>query len=917
MKANSPVEAVLPLLSSQHGIYVECKDQPALYVSQQRIEIHGPLDSPRLDAAWHETCQAHQALRTSIRDLKGHLVQVVAAESRAAALQEFDVSDADAGGQAPIANEICAEELRRGFDLARGPLVRLALIRFNASRALLCVTHHHIILDGHSLQLVLDDIARRYDRASPPTLTGPSLADVMCALRLLGPPSPSAPVAGAHQMTTFPLATRPPVLAAVSASAEIGQLHALATGHGLTPASLTIASWLMMVARLRGTPDVTCAVSRDIRPAQLGNSELAIGMLTQTNMLGVAISPSSQLVDVAGQVQASLTGERPFPPLADGLRSMWQSGAAGRPDTLITVYSGGVLPSPPAGLRWRLTEAQDTTEFAADVTARISSQIQIDLCFDINRIDVSLADYLLQGTRDLLIYPQARPRSYGGQLPHRTDSSPRPGTATTAWSVIDAIAARVLGRRIGRDENLIAAGTDSLTLITLVSALLEAGWEISIGEVMEYGTLGSLLPRMRASPVSDPASSAGTSWPPDPSPAESGWLDRTEDRSLGVAPMHEQSVLGFHGRLDDGRFSAALLKVLDHLPSLDRCWAAAGPHCLAYRRQAIPALDVVQIRDDTPVREAVRRAVQSDAQRQFRPDGSPLLRCALMTGSDITVVLLSFHYSMLDGWSFGTFVRAIENAYDADANRVTIGTDSGAYRSWCAAQSVAGPWTDALRGARPMPRIEPKAPEPARTSRPPAVPAELIRRTARRCGVTASVIMQAAALEAACQILGQPRDAAVGLRMSLRSGTPQADKRTVGQLTADIPVLPRQGALSELALRVAQTIRLGYSSGHIGEAAFRALTGCGVNQLLMYNVIVTENYYQLDEAMVRRVDKAAWPEAFSWRRDVMGAPRAIYLQESTKYWTVELSTLIDAEVDQLTASFTSRIIELLRAAAAA
>jgi hypothetical protein len=177
--------------------------------------------------------------------------------------------------------------------------------------------------------------------------------------------------------------------------------------------------------------------------------------------------------------------------------------------------------------------------------------------------------------------------------------------------------------------------------------------------------------------------------------------------------------------------------------------------------------------------------------------------------------------------------------------------------------------------------------------------------------------MQAAALEAACQILGQPRDAAVGLRMSLRSGTPQADKRTVGQLTADIPVLPRQGALSELALRVAQTIRLGYSSGHIGEAAFRALTGCGVNQLLMYNVIVTENYYQLDEAMVRRVDKAAWPEAFSWRRDVMGAPRAIYLQESTKYWTVELSTLIDAEVDQLTASFTSRIIELLRAAAAA
>jgi aryl carrier-like protein len=913
MKADHPVQAVLPLLPSQHGIYVESKDRPAQYVSQQRIEIDGPLDSRRLVAAWQETCRDHQALRTSIRELNGHLVQVVMAEPTAAAMLEFEISAADTAGQAPIAAEICAEELRRGFDLASGPLVRLALIRFNPGRALLCVTQHHIVLDGRSMQLVLDDVARRYDRASAPARAGPSLSDVMRALRLLGPAGAPAPVAAAHQMTTFPLATRPPVLAAVSASAEIGQLQALAAEHGLTPASLAIASWLMLLAQLRGAPDVTCAVSRDIRPAQLSHAELAIGMLAQTNLLGVTIPPASQLADVARQVQAAFTGARPFPPLADALRSMWQSGASGRPDTLLTVYSGGALPSPPAGLRWRLAEAQDTTEFAADVTVRLSGQVEIDLSFDINRIDLSVAEYLIQGMRDLLSCPQARPRAYGGRLPQHTDSSPQPGTATVPWRVIEAIATRVLGRRIARDENLITTGTDSLTLITLVSAFLAAGWEISIAELMEYGTLGSLLPRMRASARSDPGLAAASSWPPDPSPGEAGWLDRTEDRSLGFDPLHEQSVLGFHTKLDRGRFAAALLQVLDHLPSLDRCWVA-GPHLLVYRGQAGPALDVVQLRDDLPVRDAVRQVVQSDAQRPFRPDGSALLRCTLMTGPDISVLLLSFHYSMLDGWSFGTFVRAVENAYATDATRITIGSDSGGYRAWSAAQPVSGQWTDALRGARPMPRIEPKPGKPARTSRPAAVPAELIRRAARRCGVTASVIMQAAAMEAACQILGQPRDAAVGLRMSLRSGTPQADKRTVGQLTADIPILPRQDGLSELALRVAQTIRLGYSSGHIGEPAFRALTGCAVDQLLMHTVIVTENYYQLDEAMVRRVDKAAWPEAFSWRRDVMAAPRAIYLQEGTKHWAIELSTVIDAEVDQLTASCATRIIELLRAA---
>jgi len=915
MTALSAIEAVLPLLSSQQGIYVESRNRTAQYVSQQRIEITGPLDGRRLSAAWHETCRAHQALRTLIRNVTGQLVQVVTLEPRAAAAQQFEVSAADPEDQVPIANQICAEELRHGFDLGVGPLVRLALIRFSADRALLCLTHHHIVLDGRSCQVILDDLARRYEGTSPPALGAPALATVMRALRLLASQEPPAPVATAHQMTAFPLAGRPPVLATISASAEAGQLRALAGEHGLTPASLAIASWLTIVARMRGTSDVTCAVSRDVRPAQLARSALAVGMLTQTHMLGVAIPPSGRLVEVARPVQAALVGEQPFPPLADALRSMWQSGARGRPDTLITVYSGGGLPSPPAGLRWQLMAAQDATEFAADVTVRMSGQAEIDLCFDINRMNRPTADYLLQGMRELLLHPEARPPAYGALRPHPVEIKPEPATALVPWAVVDLIAERTLGRRIGRDENLLTAGADSLALIALVSAFLEAGWEISIGELMEYGTLSELRPRMRASRRSDGAPLAGLSWPPDPSPTESGWLDRTQDPALGFDPMHEQSVLGFSRKLDRGRLAEAVLKVLANLPSLDRCWDAAQPHRLAYRNPAVPVLEVIPVPGDVPVREAVRHAVDADARREFRPDGSPLMRFTLVDGPDLAVLLLSFHYSMLDGWSFATFVRGIQVAYDTDSDRVMIGNDSGAYRSWSRSQPSSRQWSETLRGARPMVAVEPRALQPTRTSGPARVPAELTRRAARRYGVTGGVVMQTAAIEAVCEVLGQPRDAAVGLRMSLRTGVPQADQRTVGQLTADVPILPGGQGFSELAPRVAQTIRLAYGAAHVGEAAFRSLAGCRTDELLMHSVIVTENYYQFDEAMLRRVDTAAWPEAFSWRRDVMGAPRAIYLREGTRDWTVEMSTVIDAEVDQLTATLAGRIIELLQAAA--
>ena len=53
----------------------------------------------------------------------------------------------------------------RGFELSLAPLIRLALFRLADDEHELLWSHHHILLDGWSLPLVLEEIITAYERA--------------------------------------------------------------------------------------------------------------------------------------------------------------------------------------------------------------------------------------------------------------------------------------------------------------------------------------------------------------------------------------------------------------------------------------------------------------------------------------------------------------------------------------------------------------------------------------------------------------------------------------------------------------------------------------------------------------------------------------------------------------------------------
>jgi amino acid adenylation domain-containing protein/FkbH-like protein/FkbM family methyltransferase len=126
------------------------------------IRLDGELTLPALEHAATEITRRHEVLRTNFRVVDGQPVPVSRPGSPCA------VTVADLRGLSPDARtaalrSLTKAEALRPFDLARDPLVRLSVARLGASKHLLFVTMHHIVSDGWSIGILMQELAVLYE----------------------------------------------------------------------------------------------------------------------------------------------------------------------------------------------------------------------------------------------------------------------------------------------------------------------------------------------------------------------------------------------------------------------------------------------------------------------------------------------------------------------------------------------------------------------------------------------------------------------------------------------------------------------------------------------------------------------------------------------------------------------------------
>ncbi|MBV8200733.1 MAG: AMP-binding protein, partial [Acidobacteria bacterium] len=291
-----PREAEPPLSFAQERLWFLAQlepDNPA-YNLPLPVALRGELAPAALAAAIGELTRRHEALRTRFPARDGRPWQEIAAPPAAATpalprLPMIDLHALPAAARPAELDRRLAAMAGRPFDLARGPLVRWALLRLlpaardaagaGPAHVLVCV-QHHIVTDGWSLGVLLRELAALYDafrRGRPSPLPPPPLpyADHARWQREqldageLGPQLAywRQQLAGELPVLALP-ADRPRrqspgrggQLTLALAPALAARVAAYGRQAGATPFMTLLAAWKVLLHRLSGQDDVLVGV---------------------------------------------------------------------------------------------------------------------------------------------------------------------------------------------------------------------------------------------------------------------------------------------------------------------------------------------------------------------------------------------------------------------------------------------------------------------------------------------------------------------------------------------------------------------------------------------------------------------------------------------------------------------------------
>ncbi|WP_410874020.1 amino acid adenylation domain-containing protein [Nocardia sp. A7] len=304
----SDVWPVTPLQSGMlfHALLAENSVDP--YITQFVLDLDPAVDDERLHEAAQAVLDRHDNLRVAFAtDAAGTPLQVV--------LDDIDVPwqviDADAAAY----QRIRAADLAAHFDMAAAPLLRFTLVR-TAQTAHLLVTSHHILIDGWSTPLLLQELltaymvggrSRRLPKVAPyrdylAWLVDQDLEAARAAWRTaltgLAEPTPLAPVDQGREIATgtgetgFALST-----------ADTTALSELAASLGVTVNTVVQAAWGLLIARLVDRDDVVFGATVSGRPAELDGVERMVGLFLNAIPVRVRLHPGDTVAELLRRLQ--------------------------------------------------------------------------------------------------------------------------------------------------------------------------------------------------------------------------------------------------------------------------------------------------------------------------------------------------------------------------------------------------------------------------------------------------------------------------------------------------------------------------------------------------------------------------------------------------------------------------------------
>ncbi|MFK8013839.1 MAG: amino acid adenylation domain-containing protein [Gammaproteobacteria bacterium] len=479
------IAAISALTPMQEGILFHVIKSPdrRAYHSQFSALLQGPLDEARWRDAWQAVIARHDVLRTLFtwegREKPLQLVR----HHVDTPWQTLDWVGATPAQQEANLAALLERDRDLGFDLTRAPLLRCISIDLGNDTHRFVLSFHHLILDGWSMRLLVEDARRLYREGVDGLPTDSPLAPSFTRFVEWQAQRDSTrdnkfwrQRLGAFRTPVFPDIDdgEPPTpnshvqIERTLDPALHASLTALAREQRITPSSLISAAWALTIAAYTQSDDLVFGVTVSGRPPELENVEHIAGLFINTLPLRVGVDRAATVDQFLSDVHARQIELRGVE-AASLAHAQRQSGVpAGTPVfESIVVYES--FPASAAAevtndFSFELDTFVEYSHFPLALLAvpeddfrlilisdpaRVGERAVVDMLDRVVHVLRALADPASRRVEDLLALPHAQ-REQVVDVPNRTDVGT--DAPTTLWQQMQLAANQTPDRAAVVDE---------------------------------------------------------------------------------------------------------------------------------------------------------------------------------------------------------------------------------------------------------------------------------------------------------------------------------------------------------------------------------------------------------------------------------------------------------------------------------
>ena len=340
----APGDEPSPLSSAQQRLWFlyELEPDSVEYNVPRILRLTGELNVEALVGAVTRIVERHESLRTTFDSTGGHAVQIVHPATDVT-IPVLDLSALPDEEREAATSRCLLDEATRPFDLRRGPVFRIRLVRLGPREHLLVSGMHHIVTDGWSMGVFVDELAAAYTAGVRGVPAEPASLPVRYADfaawqgdRLSGEALDGQLAYWRRQLDELPsleLATerpRPPVRTSAGAvhtfevpPAVVSGLKDLTRARGGTLFMALVASVHLLLTRYSGRQDIAVATATSGRNrVELEN---LIGFFVNTLVLRCRVDEDGSFTDLLHTVRTTVLDafaneDVPFQRLVEVLR---------------------------------------------------------------------------------------------------------------------------------------------------------------------------------------------------------------------------------------------------------------------------------------------------------------------------------------------------------------------------------------------------------------------------------------------------------------------------------------------------------------------------------------------------------------------------------------------------------------------